>query len=209
GWGGFSLKARRTGVSSLMRLERGEATFDAGFHLDEAVALGTAPAFTAAGFVRPGRVALVEAGQLPASGGTLNSPRSAAEYGVAANGAGAHEMPEALHLGPGWIPDADLLRALDTGLYVSNLWYLNYSDRQACRMTGMTRYACFWVESGQLAAPVNVMRFDDDVLRLFGPGLVGLTDAPEFTPSSDTYQARQLGSVTTPAAVVEGFRLTL
>jgi predicted Zn-dependent protease len=209
GWGGFSLKARRTGVSSLMRLERGEAAFDAGFHLDEAVALGTAPAFTAAGFVRPGRVALVEAGQLPASGGTLNSPRSAAEYGVAANGAGAHEMPEALHLGPGWIPDADLLRALDTGLYVSNLWYLNYSDRQACRMTGMTRYACFWVESGQLAAPVNVMRFDDDVLRLFGPGLVGLTDAPEFTPSSDTYQARQLGSVTTPAAVVEGFRLTL
>ena len=209
GWSGFSLKARRTGVSSLMRLERGEATFDAGFNLDEAVALGTAPAFTAEGFVRPVRVALVEAGKLPASGGTLNSPRSAAEYGVAANGVGAQEFPEALRLGPGTIAQADLLSALDTGLYVSNLWYLNYSDRQACRMTGMTRYACFWVEGGKLVAPVNVMRFDDDALRLFGSGLVGLTDTPEVTPNSDTYGARLLGSVTTPAAVVEGFRLTL
>ena len=53
------------------------------------------------------------------------------------------------------------------------------------------------------------MRFDDDALRLFGSGLVGLTDTPEVTPNSDTYGARLLGSVTTPAAVVEGFRLTL
>jgi len=76
-------------------------------------------------------------------------------------------------------------------------------------MTGMARYACFWVEDGKLVAPVNVMRFDDDALRLFGSGLVGLIDAPEFTPNSDTYGSRQLGSITTPAAVVEGFRLTL
>jgi predicted Zn-dependent protease len=209
GWSGFSLKSRRTGVSSLMRFERGEALFDARFNLDEAFALGTSPAFTADGFVRPARVALVEAGKLPVSGGTLNSPRSAAEYGVAANGAGEEESPEALRLGGGSIAQGDLLHALDTGLFVSNLWYLNYSDRQACHMTGMTRYACFWVEGGKLVAPVNVMRFDDDALHMFGAGLISLTDAPEFTPNSYIFGARQLGSVTTPAAVVEGFRLTL
>jgi predicted Zn-dependent protease len=209
GWSGFSLKSRRTGVSSLMRLDRGEAAFDARFDLDEAVALGTAPAFSAEGFVRPERVALVEAGRLPASGGTLNSPRSAVEYGVTANGVDAQESPQALRLAAGVIPESELLNALDTGLYVSNLWYLNYSDRQACRMTGMTRYACFWVEGGKLVAPVNVMRFDDDALRLFGTGLVGLTEVAELVPNGDTYGARQLGSVTTPAAVVEGFRLTL
>lgn len=209
GWSGFSLKARRTGVSSLMRLQRGEAAFAAGFDLDEDFSRGTTPAFTAEGYTRPARIALVQGGQLPPDGGTLNSPRSAAEYGVPANGVGASESPEALVLRAGSIADADLLGALDTGLYVSNLWYLNYSDRAACRMTGMTRYACFWVERGQLVAPVNVMRFDDDAMRLFGSGLVGLTDKPEFTPNGDTYGARRLGSVTTPAALVEGFALTL
>ena len=42
------------------------------------------------------------------------------------------------------------------------------------------------LDRGELRAPVNVMRFDDDVMLLFGSGLVGLTGAPEFTPSSDT-----------------------
>ena len=209
GWSGFSLKARRTGVSSLMRLQRGEAAFAPGFHLEEAFAQATTPAFTAEGFTRPATVALVNGGLLPASGGTLNSARSAAEYGLSANGVDAGESPQALHLRGGSIASGELLRALDTGLYVSNLWYLNYSDRAACRMTGMTRYACFWVERGELVAPINVMRFDDDALRLFGSGLIGLGDTPEFIPNSDTYGARGLGSVTTPAALVEGFVLTL
>jgi hypothetical protein len=54
-----------------------------------------------------------------------------------------------------------------------------------------------------------VMRFDDEAMRLFGSGLIGLTDVAELTPNSDTYGERRFGSVTTPAAVVEGFRLTL
>ncbi len=209
GWSGFSLKARRTGVSSLMRLLRGEGAFASGFHLEEAFSRSSTPAFSPEGFSRPAAVALVDNGRLPATGGTLNSPRSAAEYGVPANGANSGESPEALHLHGGAIADAELLRVLGTGLYISNLWYLNYSDRSACRMTGMTRYACFWVEDGELVAPLNVMRFDDDALRLFGPGLVGLTTHPECIPNSDTYGARRLGSVTVPAAVVEGFALTL
>lgn len=209
GWSGFSLRARRHGVSALMRLVRGEAQMAEQVHIGEDLAQGTAPAFSAEGFARPGRVALVEAGRLPAEGGSLNSSRAAAEFGVAANGADAGESPNALHLAAGTLPQADLLRALDKGLYVSNLHYLNYSDRQAGRITGMTRYACFWVEHGELVAPVNVMRFDDDALRVLGSGLEALTDASEFTPDSGTYGARQLDSVTAPAAVVEGFRLTL
>jgi predicted Zn-dependent protease len=42
------------------------------------------------------------------------------------------------------------LKTLGTGVYISDLHYLNYSDRQACRMTGMTRFACLWVEDGEL-----------------------------------------------------------
>jgi predicted Zn-dependent protease len=207
GWGGFSLKARQTGTSSLMRLVRGDAALHAGVQIEEATGRSMAAAFTAKGFTRPESVALVTNGR---HAGSLVSPRSAREYGMATNGASAQETPEALSLGPGTLAEADVLKTLGTGLYLSNLHYLNYSDRQACRMTGMTRFACFWVENGELVAPLNVMRFDDDFLRLFGPGgLVALTRSTELLPETVTYGARQLSSVSSPGALVEGFTLTL
>ena len=84
---------------------------------------GIAPAFTADGFGKPALVSLVDAGRASA---TLNSPRSARQYGLPANGANGQEAPESLHLSAGTLAEADVLAALDTGLYVSNLWYLNY-----------------------------------------------------------------------------------
>ncbi len=206
GWGGFGLKARRTGTSSLMRLAHRDEVLSPQFHLFEHTAMGSAPGFTAEGFGRPGQVGLIERGLAT---GTLNNPRSAREYGTEANGANPWEMPESLSLLPGTIPDADAMKALGTGLWVSNLWYLNYSDRQACRMTGMTRFACLWVENGEPVAPIGVMRFDDSFLRMFGEGLVGLGDRAEFIPDNGTYEERHLGSLSTPGALVEGWRLTL
>jgi predicted Zn-dependent protease len=204
-WGGFGLKDRKTGTSSLIKLERGEAAFASSVHLHEAGGAGSAPAFSSTGFVKPARVDLVAAGK---SVGALASPRSAKEYGVAAN-ADAQEYPVSLVMQGGSLPEADALKALGTGVYVSNLHYLNYSDRQTCRMTGMTRFACFWVENGQLAAPINVMRFDDSVLRMLGNGLETLTQEVEFMPNSDTYQARRLSSITAPGAIVKDFQFTL
>lgn len=206
GWSGFGLKARRTGVSSLAKLAHGDARLHPSVRLSEAPGHGFTPAFTADGFVRPAEVLLVSDGRAV---DTLNAPRSAREYGLPANGANAAETPEALALAPGALPHGRLLETLGSGLCVSNLWYLNYSDRQACRMTGMTRFACFWVEGGELAAPLEVMRFDDSFLRLFGDGLVGLADRCERMPDSSTYQSRQLASITAPAALVDGWRLTL
>ncbi|HJV62975.1 MAG TPA: metallopeptidase TldD-related protein [Albitalea sp.] len=205
-WSGFGAQARRTGTSSLSRLEHHDAQLSSHMHLSEDTAHGLAAGFTAEGFAKPASVSLIDAGR---AAGTLNSPRSARQYGLQANGAGSQESPEALRLAPGALAEADVLRALDTGLYVSNLWYLNYSDRQACRMTGMTRFACFWVEGGRIAAPLGVMRFDDSFLRMFGEGLIALTDHAELIPENSTYKERQLASLTTPGALVEGWRLTL
>lgn len=205
-WSGFGAQARRTGTSSLSRLEHRDAQLHADFHLKEDTSRSIAPAFTAEGFAKPASVPLVEAGR---AAGTLNSPRSARQYGLGANGANAQEAPEALSLAPGRLREAEVLDALGTGLFVSNLWYLNYSDRQACRMTGMTRFACFWVDGGKIVAPLAVMRFDDSFLRMFGEGLLGLTDTAELVPESSTYKERQLVSFSTPGALVEGWRLTL
>ncbi|MFC5499643.1 TldD/PmbA family protein [Caenimonas terrae] len=205
-WGGFGLKAVNTGVSTLIQLHRGEAALHKGVTLTEATAGGIAPSFQDDGFVKPDAVPLVAAGRIA---GTLAAPRSAMEYGVAANGSGPEESPESLAMAAGTLPPAEALKALGTGVYVSNLHYLNYSDRQACRMTGMTRFACFWVENGELAAPIDVMRFDDSFIRMFGSGLVALTDSVELLPDNATYGARQLRSISAPGAIVEGLRFTL
>ncbi|APW37386.1 hypothetical protein RD110_09465 [Rhodoferax koreense] len=205
-WGGFGLKAVKTGVSSLILMHRDGMRLNAGVNLLEATSTGTAPRFQGDGFVKPDAVPLVRAGVVADS---LVSPRSAQEYGQPTNGSGGGESPEALALGPGDLPATEVLQRLGTGVWISNLHYLNYSDRQACRITGMTRFACWWVEDGRLVAPIQVMRFDDSLLRMFGEGLVALTDAAELVPDAATYGARQLGSVTAPGAIVDGFCLTL
>ena len=112
-------------------------------------------------------------------------------------------------MAPGELATADALAMLDTGLYVGNLWYLNFSDRPACRLTGMTRFASFWVEGGKIVAPVDVMRFDDSVFRLFGEQLVALTAERELVVSSDTYRARNVSSMRLPGAVVRDMAFTL
>ncbi|MDL2336968.1 MAG: metallopeptidase TldD-related protein [Pseudomonadota bacterium] len=205
-WSGFSAKARRTGTSSLSKLERGEAALHSTVSITEDAARSAVPAFTEEGSLRPPLVSLVERGRAT---GTLNSTRSAREYGIEANGADAQEYPVALSLAPGRLPAADALAALNTGLYVSDLWYLNYSDRAECRLTGMTRFACFWVEGGRLVEPLEVMRFDDSFLRMFGDGLIGLTDEAELIAEGRVMRERPLGSLWTPGALVEGWQLTL
>jgi predicted Zn-dependent protease len=104
---------------------------------------------------------------------------------------------------------SDALAALDRGLYIGNLWYLNFSDRPACRMTGMTRFASFWVEHGKIVAPVNVMRFDDSLFRLLGDRLVGLTSQRELVVDANSYRSRNVASMRLPGAVVSEMAFTL
>ena len=109
----------------------------------------------------------------------------------------------------GELAAADALAALGTGLYVGNLWYLNYSDRPACRMTGMTRFATFWVEDGQIVAPVDVLRFDDTIYRMLGENLEALTRETEMRMETGTYRERQLGSMRLPGALLKELTFTL
>jgi len=139
----------------------------------------------------------------------LVSPRSAKEYGVPTNGAGDGEMPESIDVAAGDILADDVVRQLDTGVYINNLWYLNYSDRSACRITGMTRFATLWVENGRIAAPLNVMRFDETLYRMLGENLLGLTTERYLILDSGTYGGRSTSSSRLPGALVKDFTFTL
>jgi len=204
-WGGFSARARATRQSALLRMVHG-ATLAPGVSLEENIESGLAPPFQEEGFVKPPGVTLIGNGRL---GDALVSPRSAQEYGLTPNGAGAAESPESLDMAAGELPADDVLGALDTGLYIGNLWYLNYSDRPAGRITGMTRFATFWVEGGRIVAPVAPMRFDDSIYRMLGENVIALTCERELSLDASTYDARSTRSARLPGALLRTLRFTL
>jgi predicted Zn-dependent protease len=205
-WSGFGLKDHRTKQTTLLKM------VEEGVHLHRAITLrentrdGVSANFQAAGFIKPDQVTLIDAG---AFHDCLVSPRSAKEYEVPTNGASNAEAPESVEMAAGDMPRDDVLRRLDTGVYINNLWYLNYSDRSSCRMTGMTRFATFWVEGGVIQAPLSVMRFDESIYRMFGDHLLGLTAERDFILDSSTYHERSTGSSRLPGALVEAFNFTL
>lgn len=207
GWGGFSAKARATRTSPLQKLYDGQATLSPLVSMSEHTAGGLMPVVQSDGFRRPEHIDLVTAG---CGVGLLASPRTAAEYGVPQNGAETgNEDALSLDMAPGSVEADHTMRELGTGLCINNLWYLNFSDRMNCRLTGMTRFATFWVENGEAVAPTNVMRFDDSIYRMLGDQLTGLTAMREFIPDSSTYHSRSTASKRLPGAFVDDFRLTL
>ena len=131
------------------------------------------------------------------------------EFKLTTNGAGAREKPDSLDLAAGSLAMTEVLEQLDTGIYINNLWYLNFSDRAAGRMTGMTRFATFWVERGQIVAPIDVMRFDDSVYRLLGENLIDLTAEREMLLDPSTYDARSTSSARLPGILLKALRFTL
>jgi predicted Zn-dependent protease len=109
----------------------------------------------------------------------------------------------------GTLEEKDVLQALGTGLYLSNLWYLNFSDRPAARITGMTRFATFWVEDGRIAGPVGPMRFDDSLYRMLGENLVDVTRNRDLLPDASTYGERSTSSERLPGILLKSLRFTL
>jgi predicted Zn-dependent protease len=205
-WGGFGLRAHRTKTTPLIKMVEAGAHLHPSVQILENTADGIAPDFQDAGFIRPERVTLVDGGGYSEC---LVSPRSAAEYGVATNGASASEMPTSIEVGAGSIAPDAVLRELHTGLYVSNLWYLNFSDRTACRTTGMTRFATFWVEGGVIQSATEVMRFDETIYRMLGENLIGLGAEREFILDPGSYFQRSTDSARLPGVLVDDFTLTL
>jgi predicted Zn-dependent protease len=205
-WEGLSEKSLRTKQSSLRRMRDEGLILNSAISLCENTAEGMSPGFQTEGFIKPDCIKLIDHGVLT---GSMISPRTAKEYGMATNGADGKETLVSIDVQPGELPMSQVLSELDNGLYISNLWYLNYSDRSNCRITGMTRFATFWIENGEIKAPVKVMRFDDSLFRLLGKNLIGLTNERELLVDSESYGQRGTNSMNLPGALVKDFNFTL
>jgi len=203
-WGGFGLKSHRTAQTPLLSMVREAATLHKDVTISEHHAAGLTPRFTRAGFIKPDSVELIKDG---AYRDCLANRRSAREYNAAVNC--GIEQPQSLHIAGGEVHQNEVFTALDTGLYISNLWYCNFSDRNHCRITGMTRFACLWVEQGKPVAPVNVMRFDESIYHILGDRLEGLTREREHILDTGSYGWRSDTSARLPGALVNDFTFTL
>lgn len=205
-WGGISEAAIQQGDSALLKMRNENVTLSADFSLTEDFTSGMVPRFNGNGEMAPQTLALINAGQLE---NTLVSTRTAKEYGKESNNAGDWEGLRAPVMAGGNLAEADVLKTLGTGVYLSNLHYLNWSDRIGGRVTGMTRYACFWVENGEIVAPIENMRFDDSIYNFFGENLEAVTRRQDLKPEVETYDGRELGGTLCPGILLKSFALTL
>ena len=210
-WGAVSYNAWKKGGCALRRLIEGEACFSEKFSLKENFKLGLTPQFNSLGELPPVEVPIIEKGLLK---NLLVSSRSAKEYGLTLSNAADPggwfgEHLRSAEVAAGNLAEADVLKSLDTGLYVSNLHYLNWSDVQNARITGMTRYACFWVENGEPVEPIRDLRFDESLYRIFGTELESLTRETHSIRATDTYHRRALGGRKIPGGLLRAFRFTL
>ncbi len=205
-WGALSYRAYKTGSCALKKLQEGEREFSTKFSVKENFNLGLTPRFNDLGELAPENLILIKKGRLEQ---LLVSSRSAKEYTSPGNDANSDEAPRALEIAPGLLAKENILKELGTGLFVSNLHYLNWSDRQNARVTGMTRYACLWVENGEIIAPIEDMRFDVSLFDILGEGLLEVTEFQEIDPSVDTYFQRALGGKNTPGLLIKDFNFTL
>ncbi len=205
-WGAVSHGAYQRGESAFEGLARGEAQLSPLFSLRENFKLGLSPRFTATGAISPEELLLIDKGKLRTF---LIHERTAKEYELEVNGASSGEALRSPEILSGNLDPSDALKQLGTGIYLGNLHYLNWSERKTARLTGMTRYACFWVESGEIIAPIKDLRFDESLYRILGSELESVTSQSLRLPETDTYQERSLGGCQVPGMLIRDFRFTL
>ena len=205
-WHGLSEAAIQQGESAFGKMRNQGAMLSPLFSLAEDFSNGMVPRFNDNGEMAPERIELIARGRLE---NTLVSSRSAKDYDVASNFAAEGEDLRSPSMATGELQEEEILAALGTGVYLSNLHYLNWSDMIGGGITGMTRYACFWVEDGEIKGPIDNMRFDDSIYRFLGDNLEAVTATARVNPEVGTYDGREFSAVTCPGILLSSFALTL
>lgn len=204
-WNCIGEASIRQGQSALIKLRENKKLSNC-FSLEEDFSSGFVPRFNSMGEIAPEVLNIIDNGMLR---NTLISSRTAKEYNLNSNFASDGEYLRSPKMNSGDLEENNILNQLGTGLYLSNLHYLNWSDNLGGRITGMTRYACFWVENGEFVAPIENMRFDDSIYNFFGENLEAVSQNLEYIPSVGSYEQRSIGGSMCPGILLDSFKLTL
>jgi predicted Zn-dependent protease len=205
-WNALSGGAYKRGTSGLTELADKKKKLSEKFSLIEDFSLGLSPRFNERGEVFAERLSLINKGELA---NFLVSSMTEKEYGIKSNFASGDESQRSAVIQAGKLKRENILKELGTGLYISNLHYLNWSDQPKGRVTGMTRFGCLWVENGEIQGPIKDLRFDETLYQIFGDGLIELTDFVQTHVETSTYGERQIGGSSTPGILVQDMNFTL
>lgn len=205
-WRAFSHGAMKKGACALAKFYSGEISLSPKLSFYENFGLGLTPQFNNLGELSPEKIPLITEGH-PSQ--MLTSSRTGKEFQLPHNAADTSEGLRTPEMAPGNLEEKEVLSRLGTGIYLTFLHYLNWSDEQNARFTGMTRYASFWVENGKIVGPIKDMRFDDTLYRVFGSELEDVTKESSTEPLLETYFQRSIGGRRTPGVLLRNFRLTL
>ena len=205
-WNGLSEGAIRRGQSAFLKMKNDGAKLSPCFSLNEDFSTGLTPMFNDEGELAVNNLPLINDGALK---NTLINSRTAQEYKIESNFASNWEGLRSPVMATGDLNENDITQKINNGVFLNNLHYLNWSDNVGCRITGMTRYACFWVENGEIVAPIENMRFDDTIYNIFGDNLESVTKNSQFIPDTGTYSSRSFGGTECPGILLNSFSLTL
>jgi len=205
-WNGLSEASIQQGCSGFGKMRSSNKLLSPQFTLIEDFASGLVPRFNSEGEVAPESLILINEGELK---NTMISSRTAVEYGMSSNMAENGEYLRSPKMKKGILSEQDVLSSVENGLYISNVHYLNWSDNPSGRITGLTRYACFQIENGEITGPIQTMRFDDTFYRFFGTELEAVGNNSDIIPDVSTYFRRSIGAVDCPGMLVNSFTLTL
>lgn len=205
-WGAVSQKSFKLGRSPLKRLIENETFLSSQLSISEDFNLGLGPQFNSLGEKSPNQLPVIQQGRLK---NLFTSTKSAIEFGVESNLADEEEGFRSMSIDTGKLLRDNILSELGTGLFISNLHYLNWSNPMEARITGMTRYACFWIENGQIQGPIADLRFDDTLYDLWGEELESITNFTELEPQTTTYFQRHLGGKKVPGMLIKKMKFTL
>lgn len=205
-WNGVNAAAYKKGASGLAQWIDGKVVLSPQISIADDFNLGLCPRFNSRGECAPLCLSIAYKGHFA---NLLVSSRTAKEYGLTSTFANASEAARSIHMQAGTLEKESILSALGTGIYISHLHYLNWSDPNSARITGMTRFACFWVENGVIQGPIQDMRFDDSIYSLLGEKLEAVTAFTEVLPETDTYEERSVGGSRVPGILVKEMAFTL
>ncbi len=205
-WRALSRSMYEQGYAPLKKLNEKEKVFSKEFNLVENNKLGLDSHFNSLGELVPDQISIIEGGQLK---NFLISTATAKEFSLISNQAEPSETLRSPEIRAGTLDNSEILKTLAQGLYLSNLHYINWSDAQAARITGMTRFACFWVENGEIVGPIQDLRFDDTLYNIWGQHLLGLTKTQQIFTNTSTYGRREKGGMKVPGALLREFNFTL